>query len=744
MAESTFQRAFAGGELAPSLAARADQVKYVTGLRTCRNFIVLRHGGVSNRAGTRFVGATRDSSVSSFLLRYVSDVAADSVLLEAGPFYLRVYKNGALVTLASVAAYDGGHAYAIGDIAATGGANYYAVAAGVGHTPTSSPAYWYAMPGDILEIPTPFGNAGFAWVQSGNVLTLTSPLVRPHELIYGSLTQWILQPVATKPSIGPPTGLLVTGGAAGTLSYQYVVTAAASDSYEESIAGPITQVSTIAVPTPAAPNVLTWTAPAGALAAEYYVYCDPYGNGTFGFLGAATGLTTFRDIGYIPDFSVTPPLPRVLFATAGDYPARAGYYQQRRFFANSLNNPDAVWGSRVGFRSNFSVSSPLQDDDAITFRLAGNQANPVRHVLGMKTLVVLTDGGIWSVGQVMTPLTPANLPAGQESFVGGGAPVPVIVGNSLLFVQVRGSILRDLQIAPNVYSLTTGKDLTIFAAHLVDGFTLPHVDYQETPHSIIWAVRSDGMLLGLTYIADQEIWGWHRHDTGANGRFEDVCVVPEADEDVVYLLVRRSIGGVFKRYIERLERREILNFAADSFFVDAGLTYTGPPVTTISGLAHLNGQVVAVVADGAVVFNGDPSSPRAASFTVTGGTIPATLPAASIIHAGLPIRFAEIETLDLDVETQGGIIRDKKKRVDSVSLLLDASVRTFAAGPDPSHLTTVTLKTYETGLERVPFTGLEELSLSTDFSPYGRVFIRHTDPLPLTILGVLPHVTLGG
>jgi hypothetical protein len=118
MSDTVFQRAFAGGELAPSLAARADQAKYLTGLRTCRNFIVQRHGGVANRPGTRFVGETRDSSTATFLLRYVSETwPATRVLIEAGPFYLRFYKNGALVRLSAVDAWTRATNYAIGDIA---------------------------------------------------------------------------------------------------------------------------------------------------------------------------------------------------------------------------------------------------------------------------------------------------------------------------------------------------------------------------------------------------------------------------------------------------------------------------------------------------------------------------------------------------------------------------------------------------------------------------------------------------
>lgn len=739
MGQSLIQRTFAGGELAPALHARADLVKYVTGLRTCRNFLILRSGGVANRPGTRYIATTRGGT-EVFLLRYVSEVPANSVLIEAGQFYLRFYQQGAPVTLTGVVAWSGATAYAIGDIAVSGGVNYYCIKAHANHVPPNG-TYWYAMPGSLLELPTPFGNAGFAWEQQGNVLTLTSQLVPPQELICLGLTQWVIQSVATQPQVGAPTALVPSGGAAGTLSRQYRVTAGATGTYEESLPSPIAQITNILVPTVTVPIVLNWTAPAIGTAVEYYVYCDPFENGVFGFMGTAAGATTFNDTGQTPDFTVTPPQPRVLFNATGDYPAVSGAYQQRRFFADTVNNPDAIWGSRTGLRSNFNISSPLQDDDALTFRIAGKQRNAVRQLVGLKTLVVITDGGEWAVQGPNGVLTPSGILADQQTYIGSAPVRAVTIGNAVLYVQARGSIISDLRFDYEVQGFA-GRDLTAFATHLFDGFTLLDMDLQLTPHSTVWCCRSDGTLLGLTYLRDQDVYGWHRHDTGALGAFVHVCVVPEPGQDVAYFVVQRTINNNIVHYIEKLEHRDIHNYALDSFFVDAGLTYSGAPVTTISGLDHLEGEIVAVVGDGTVVFDGDPTAAKASSFRVTGGTLPAPLPAAyRIIHAGLPIRFAEIETLDLDV--QGSQIRDKKKRVGTLNMLIDASARTFKAGPTSAQLVKYDLKPYEAG-PQAAYTGQVEMILNADYNDYGRVLIRQTDPLPLSILGVLPNVEIGG
>lgn len=741
MAEPVIQRSFAAGEIAPALHARADQVKYVTGLKTCRNFLVRREGGVANRPGFRFVAACKTDDPGTRLMRYVGATPGDSYAIEMGQGYFRFYKAGARVRVAGVPAYSGATAYVPGDLVSSGGVNYYC------HTPTTGnapphPQFWYALEDDIYEIPTPYltGSGLPKWNQSGNVITLTHPSQAPRELIYEGPTRWILRTVSTGPSISAPTNLQGTAGTAGSLSYAYIVTAAADETFEESVpAGPV--IITCDEPAPDTPNVLTWNPVPGA--AEYYVYLDPYGNGVYGYIGAATG-TTFNDPGLEPDFNTPPPTARLLFQQSGQYPSVSAVYQQRRWFANSLNEPDAIWGSRIGFPSNFGISSPLQDDDAVTFRIAGNNHHPVRHMVALPAgLIVMTDGGEWTVtggGGPRSPITPSSIDARQETYAGVDPDVrPEVVGNAVLYVQARGTIVRDLRFTEAVQGLD-GRDLTIFATHLFETRRLRALAYQQVPHSILWAVRDDGTLLGLTYIPEQDIWGWHRHDT--DGAFEAAVVVPERDEDVLYVIVRRTVNGAVRRYVERMASRAIRpDFThADAFFVDSGLSYSsGVPADEFAGLDHLEGKVVAVVADGQVISNGDPDSPQAATYTVRNGRIRIPRPAHNV-HIGLPIRFAELELLDLDV--QGLSIRDRKKRVVSVTLLVDRSARSFLAGPSFTRLKPYQPQTWEsTSLDE---TGPLELTLTTEFTPSGRVCIRQRDPLPLTIIGVIPRVEVGG
>lgn len=723
--ESVIQRGFAGGELSPTFHARGDHARYIDGLRTCRNFIVFKHGAAANRSGFRFVNACKTTSANVRLQRFVSQNPNESILVEVGSGYFRFYKNGALITLGGAAtAWSNATAYMVGDLASRLGVNYYCILAHTNQQPPNA-TYWSPLSGTTYEIPTPYTTTGLigGWEQSGNVVVITHRLHDPRELVYISDTNWILRLAPTVPGITSPAGLALAG-TAGALQYAYVITAVKEDTYEESLPTAPVADATAAAPTAAAPHALTWTAHADAI--EYNVYCDPTGNGVFGFIGVAAS-NLFNNPSTEPDFTVTPPLDRTPFVSANTRPHVATHYQQRRFYAQTTAAPENIEGSRIGFLNNFGRSSPLQDDDALTFRIVGRHFHAVRHMLGLKRLVVFTDGGAWSVGKPNEPLTPSNLGADQETYAGAAPDVPpVAIGNSAIYLQGRASIVRDLRFDQAVEGLN-GRDLTLFASHLFEGRLINRMDYAETPHSIVWCVRNDGTLLGLTYIRELDVWGWHRHDT--DGSFEQVCTVPEADGDAVYVVVRRTIGGGSVRYIERLSKREILTFDTDAFFVDSGLSYSGAPATVFSGLTHLEGKTVVVVADGAKL---------AGPFVVAAGAV--TLPAAaSNVHIGLAIT-ADFETLNLDV--QGSAIRDKKKRVGSVTLIVDKSSRSFYSGPDTSSLTV-----YELGGAEVvadEHTGHIEVQLSTTWNEHGRVFVRQTDPLPLTILGILPNALTEG
>jgi hypothetical protein len=271
-------------------------------------------------------------------------------------------------------------------------------------------------------------------------------------------------------------------------------------------------------------------------------------------------------------------------------------------------------------------------------------------------------------------------------------------------------------------------DLSIRAAHLFDYKTITGLAYAKGPIPIVWATSSDGRLLGLTYIPEQQVYAWHTHET--QGSFESVCTVGEGNDDVCYVVVKRTVGEATKRYVERLGSRYYENLE-DFFAVDCGLTYRGSPATNISGFDHLEGQEVAILADGAV-------QPRQ---TVTSGAV--TLQSgASVVHVGLPIR-AEIQTLPVAAEIEA-YAQATIKTAHKATLRVYRS-SSFKVGTEPSALVEAKIRTDEAyGVAPVLRTGEIDVELDSGWSRGGQVIVRQDDPVPLEISSMTLHLTLGG
>jgi hypothetical protein len=240
-------------------------------------------------------------------------------------------------------------------------------------------------------------------------------------------------------------------------------------------------------------------------------------------------------------------------------------------------------------------------------------------------------------------------------------------------------------------------------------------------------VSTAGKLLGITYVPEHNVGAWHQHDT--DGTFESCCVVSEGNEDHLYVVVKRTIGGVTKRYVERMASRQFVD-PADAFFVDSGLTYDGTPVDEISGLGHLEGKTVNILADGAV-------HPQR---VVTGGSITLDVEA-SVIHVGLPI-IADMQTLPLAFETEA-YGQGRVKNVNQVWLRVFRSSGIFV-GPTPDDLVEAKQRTTEP-YGAAPELKSEEINVmvTPTWADSGSVYVRQSDPLPLTIVAMTLEVAIG-
>jgi hypothetical protein len=252
------------------------------------------------------------------------------------------------------------------------------------------------------------------------------------------------------------------------------------------------------------------------------------------------------------------------------YPKLVTFHQGRRIYANTDTHPNTYWTTRSNAYLDFSVTAPHQDDDAITETLVSAQMNEIRGLVPLDKLAVLTAGAQW-----VRDMTPGVTGAKEQGSQGSAKLVPLSVGDVALFLQDKGRVVRnlDFDFSRDKY---VGIDLTKSANHLFKGHSIVSWDYQQDPFGIVWMVREDGLLIGMTYMKEESVIGFHRHDLG--GAVESVCCVSEIYngvlEDGVYLLVKRTIGGVVKRFIERMNTRLVTDFR-EGFFVDCGLTYDG-------------------------------------------------------------------------------------------------------------------------------------------------------------------------
>ncbi len=755
-------RSFAGGEITPELFSRMDLNNFQTGLAKCLNFITTPHGPAMNRPGLEFVIETKKSTLRSRLIPFAFNTQ-QTFALEFGEAYIRFHTTGAtllepakaitgVTNALPVTITAAGHGYVTGDDVLLSGivgpaslngrtavvvnetANTFQLIDkwGVPIGTVGEPAY--VSGGTVArpyEVVSPFNNADVAdihYVQSGDVMTLVHPKYSPRELRRLGATSWTLTTITFSPLVGPPaniTGTSTAPGSAGNpVDIAYTVTSLVNGTLEESVGGN-TVILTNDLTVVGHYNTITWD---DAGVEQYNVYKAE--SGVFGFIGRAAGLS-FKDDNIDPDMTKTNPVNSTPFEGEGNYPSAVNYAQQRRVFAGTLNKPNNVWLTRSGTESNMSSSIPTRDDDAITLRVAASQVNVIRNLVPLADLMMLTSGAEWRLTTANTDvLTPTSVAVKPQSYVGSSNVQPVVANNRLIFAEESGSHLQEV-----VYSNEAGgyvpSDLSILAPHLFDFDSVTDMAFGRSPTPVVWAVRDDGVLLGLTYVPDQKVSGWHRHET-AGGAFEAVCTISENRENTLYAIVRRTVDGRTVRYVERLHTRKFEE-AQDAFFVDCGSTYNGTAKTTIEGLYHLEGQTVAVLADGAVV------TPR----VVQDGAV--TLDqAASVVHVGLPIT-ADLQTLPLVLEQAQAFGIGRTKNVNKVHMRVRSSSG-VKVGPTFDKLTLAKQRTIEAfgSPPSLIANMLLEIPIQGSWSEDAQVCVRQENPLPLTVVSLALEASIGG
>jgi len=800
MVVSILKNTFVGGEWDKSLYERSDLSKYYTACKTMENFIIQPQGGATKRAGTKFISKVKYISNTAKQERRLvkfSFSSTESYMLEFGDKYIRFYyEEGQLNLSTTPPTYNSGTTYSKMDYVVYNGINYYSrVDSNLGNQPDISTTQWYALESNIVEIPTVFTSSmvkDICYTQSADVLFITHPDVPPQELRRYGVDKWLIQDMLFGATIDAPINLAMTGS-----TDEFAVSTISADDGSES------ELSTST--TGDKGNTLTWDAVSGKL--YYKVY--QISNGVAFYLGMAKTESYEIKVNDEPDLNTVAPEVNNIFNSVNNYPAICSFYQQRLILGMTNNKPQTFWGSVTGAYRNFNRSLIPKDDDSYEFTIASGEINRITGFTPLTDLIITTSGAEWIANSgTNSSITSHNINISPQSRFGSNNLKPLIIGNSVLFVELKGTVVRSLLFSYDIAGFK-GSEITLLSRHLFRDKNIVSWCYQGHPNKIIWSVRDDGVLLGLSYDVDNEIISWHHHTT--KGSFYDVESILNIDnEPIVYAIVEREINGVVGKYIEVLQTPIASSVVEDCFYVDCGLKYdipkdisdivlttpvritsnshgfangdrvdlsdvegtsglngkqylignittntfdlydinTGNPIdgnlynsykkngvcrkaiTHISGLTHLEGEVVDVLANGNIVDG----------LTVSGGQI--TLPSHSsrvVIGLNYIANLIPLDFININIDMQ-----DKLKQIKTVLIELEDS-RDLKIGTNKDNLLEVDFREGGYYYTATPlYTGVKELNLLDDILRNSSVLMRSDKCLPLTILSITARLNYGG
>ncbi|MDZ4737686.1 MAG: hypothetical protein SGJ07_15190 [Rhodospirillaceae bacterium] len=811
---------FNAGEWSPELHGRVDLAKYSNACRVLRNMIPLPQGAATRRPGTRFVATAKETGPVRLIPFQFS--AGQAYVIEAGEQYFRFYAGDGRIEEPPGTPFEIATPYAAEDLAGLQWAQsadvLYLVHRGyaprqlnrLSHTNWTLTAFEFE-DGPYLDLNTDASRTLDPSAATGSGITLTTLVDLFVPAHVGSV--WRLEETA---------GHLNYGDWEQTKSYPGGQKVKFADRVYETAAGGTSGTA------PPLHSEGTESDQGTHSSGVSWTYLHS-GHGWVRITAYTSATQVTADVlSRLPSSSATKRWREGAWSDHRGWPAAIGFYEDRLFFANTAHQPQTLWGSASGAYSDFSPTDngiTVLDDTAMTFTIADNEVNAISWLSPGKVLIVGTEGGEFTVqaSNLNEAVTPGNLTVRAQSNIGCSTLPPVRAGGATLFVQRARRKLYE--IAYRFESDSYGApEMTILASHLVrDGIAA--LAFQRQPWSVLWALREDGLLLGFTYLREQDVIAWHRHDLGGSDAVAIGAVAIPADgHDRLWLAVRRQIDGQKISTIEYLESE----FWPDSgrgidnaFFVDSGLSYDGwnmdpakrltlqggapwttgavktlvadghspflpddagkcfrlggpgiawPPVaveitaynaadnvsvrlvddvppalqqqstagwarmvTTLSGFAHLEGETVQVLADGAA----HPAR------TVVDGGIALQQPA-SIVHAGLGYE-SRLETLDLEAGAVDGTAIGKAKRIHRATVRLFASLG-CAVGFDDAHLDQLAFRGSDDPMDRPPplFTGDRTILFPKGWDRAARVLIVQSQPLPLTVAAIAPHLTTNG
>jgi hypothetical protein len=738
---------FTGGELSPRLDGRNDLTKYASGCKTLQNMVVYPHGSAARRPGTSFVAEVKTSSAFTRLIPFEFSTT-QTYILEFGNNYIRFYKDSGSIlesnkTITGITQANPGvvtansHGFSNGDTVVISGV--------VGMTQVNGKRFKVAnVATNTFELQDIDGNnvntSGYTTYVSGGVANRVYTLTTTYEtadladlkFAQSADVMYICHPDF------PPRKLSRTGHTSWTITdvdfsngpfLDHNITTTTMTPSHKSVGDTVTA---------------TFSSVTGI-------------NDGNGFTSADIGRLVHFNTGHFEITSITSTTVVVgtviadLGKTTADtdwalgawseytgYPSCVTFYEQRLVFAGTEHQPQTLFFSKSGDYENMddNYHGTVADDDAIIYTIASNQVNAIRFLSATRTLIVGTVGGEFSVsgGGTDDPVTPTNILIKKQSNHGCANIDAIPVGNVTLFLQRAKRKIRELAYNFDVDGYVA-PDMTILAEHISET-GINSMSYQQEPNQVIWCVREDGRLVGLTYQREQQVVAWHKHIFG--GAFgtgiavcESIATIPTDDKEYqTWVIIKRTINGVTRRYVEYINQFDFDETDNTNFnFLDSQLAYSGSATTTISGLDHLEGQTVSVLANGAT----HPDR------TVSGGSI--TL-ARSSTKVKVGLKYTSLlQTMRLDAGAQNGTSQAKTKRIFNISIRLYESVG-VEVGPDLNNMESIPFRSSATPMDQaIPvFTGDKEVEFRGNYETDGFIYVRQTQPLPLTVLSLYPEL----
>lgn len=671
----------AAGEVAPTIYARSDIDKYTSAAQVIENYLPIPQGGVTRRAGTRFVAEVKDSSKLTIVRRFEFSTT-QAYILELGCGYMRFYKNSARIEASGspierTTPYDDTQLYDLDFVQSADVLYHLHATCDVRKLERYSDTCWRFRTVTFKPPPTfEYGARPVADLEvnfTGDATIGQDLAVTAHnaDAFQASDVGREILVLSGNSNAGARAGIKSVSSttiASATVCQAWVNLTAVCHGFWKITESPKT-TATVSAATPAGAAVTVTLAAAGWRGSTGMTDTDcgrfAVINGGLFELTCIQSTTVANAIIRGAASSATGAqagvwsLEESLWSTTNGFPETGDFFQDRLY----LNSTYRLIGSTTSDYENFAIG--VNDADAVNFPLNSKTIETIRAIVGGRTLQVFTAGSelVATGGGNDDPITPTNIRVSSETTHGSRGVQPIRIDHVTIFIPKGGRQVREFTIDSTVYTATayTAPDLLLLANHLTRDATIVDMAYQreqgDTPGQIIWVVLNTGVMLACTYRREENVVAWSHHTTC--GAFESVAVIPhpDGDRDQVWVTTRRTINGSTKRFVEYLDD---CTFYYRTRHTDCCITCNpGSAVTVVGGLNHLAGQTVTIQGDGMVY----PDQAVASCGTVT------ISPAASKIEVGLGYT-STVTSMRPEITVGGGSSMFKKMRFAEVQVKL--------------------------------------------------------------------------